>query len=390
MEKVRKRVFEIIQIGYKHDLPSRAFDIFIVLVIVINLFIVFFETFDESLPFLPILSVIETVTVIIFTIEYILRLWTAKYLYPHKKKWQAVLLFVFSISGIVDLLTFFPFYLPFMFPSGMVAFRMFRVVRIFKLFKINSQYDAYNVILDVLKEKKNQLFFSMCMIFIMMMASSLCMYSVENAAQPENFQNAFSGIWWSMSTLLTVGYGDIYPVTLLGKALAIVIAFLGVGMVAIPTGIISAGFVEQYSKVKSMALVSEERDIHFISVTVDASHSWSGKKLSTIVLPPQIIVALIIRGNEQIIPNGSTVINPKDKLIIGAKAFDEEKEVNLREIEIKEENPWVGKKISELDLSRQELILGINRHGKVIFPSGKTEIRIGDLIIIFKKGAKLK
>jgi voltage-gated potassium channel len=74
------------------------------------------------------------------------------------------------------------------------------------------------------------------------------MYSAEHEAQPEQFQNAFSGIWWSMSTLLTVGYGDIYPITIIGKCMAIVIAFLGVGVVAIPTGIISAGFVEQYQK----------------------------------------------------------------------------------------------------------------------------------------------
>ena len=74
------------------------------------------------------------------------------------------------------------------------------------------------------------------------------MYSVEHEVQPDAFRNAFSGIWWSMSTLLTVGYGDIYPITLLGKSMAILIEFLGVGVVAIPTGIISAGFVEQYTQ----------------------------------------------------------------------------------------------------------------------------------------------
>ena len=81
-----------------------------------------------------------------------------------------------------------------------------------------------------------------------MLASSLCMYSVEHDTQPDVFRNAFSGVWWSMSTLLTVGYGDIYPVTTLGRVMAICIAYLGVGAVAIPTGIISAGFVEQYHR----------------------------------------------------------------------------------------------------------------------------------------------
>ena len=94
------------------------------------------------------------------------------------------------------------------------------------------------------------------MIVMLMIASSLCMYSIEHNAQPEAFKNAFSGIWWSVSTLLTVGYGDIYPITTLGKFMAIVIAFLGVGMVAIPTGIISAGFVEHYSRIKQLAMAA--------------------------------------------------------------------------------------------------------------------------------------
>ena len=85
-----------------------------------------------------------------------------------------------------------------------------------------------------------------------MVASSLCMYSMEHEAQPDKFKNAFSGIWWSTSTLLTIGYGDIYPVTVGGKIMAIVISFLGVGMVAIPTGIISAGFVESYTKINKI------------------------------------------------------------------------------------------------------------------------------------------
>jgi voltage-gated potassium channel Kch len=81
------------------------------------------------------------------------------------------------------------------------------------------------------------------------------MYSVENEAQPDVFRNVFSGLWWSVSTILTVGYGDIYPVTLLGKCMAIVISILGVGCVAIPTGIISAGFVEQHTKLETAGLM---------------------------------------------------------------------------------------------------------------------------------------
>ena len=142
----------------------------------------------------------------------------------------------------MDLLTI----LPFLFLSGFIAFRILRIFRIFHLFRINTQYDSFNIITLVLKEKWKQIGSSLVIIVVIMLAASLGMYSVEHSAQPDKFTNAFSGMWWSVSALLTVGYGDIYPVTVVGKIMGILIAFLGVGVVAIPTGIISAGFVEQF------------------------------------------------------------------------------------------------------------------------------------------------
>ena len=151
-----------------------------------------------------------------------------------------MLRYVFSFSGLVDLLSFLPYYLPVFFPSGAVAFRMFRVARVFRLFRVNAYYDSLGVITEVISSKRQQLFSSVFILLVLMLASSLCMYSLEHEAQPQVFTNAFSGIWWSVSTLLTIGYGDIYPVTTMGKIFSIFITFLGVGMVAIPTGIISA------------------------------------------------------------------------------------------------------------------------------------------------------
>jgi voltage-gated potassium channel len=204
-EKIKKRIFDIIQIGQRGDWLSRAFDFFIVLVIIINIAILFIETFDEMTAYSDILEGIETVTIIIFALEYILRIWTAEYLYPEKSRGKAILKFLVSFDGIVDLCTI----LPFFFLSGFIAFRMLRVVRIFHLFRINAYYDSFNVITSVLAEKKNQIISSIFIILILMLASSLCMYSAEHEVQPEVFNNAFSGIWWSMSTILTVGYGDI-------------------------------------------------------------------------------------------------------------------------------------------------------------------------------------
>lgn len=385
MDKLKKRVFDIIQIGNRKDFISSAFDIFIVVTIVLNLFVTLFQTFEEAAPYAPVLDAVELVTIVIFTIEYALRIWTADLLFPNKSYGKAVLSFFFSIYGLIDFLTFFPYYLPIMFPMGVVAFRMFRVIRIFRLFRVNAQYDAFNVIVNVLNDKKNQIISSVCMIMIFMVAASLCMYSLEHEAQPEQFANAFSGIWWSVSTLLTVGYGDIYPVTTMGKVMAIVISFLGVGMVAIPTGIISAGFVEQYTKLRMLAFHSEEHELKFVTSVIPQGHSWCGKKVKEVSFPPQIILVTIIRHGEALVPNGDTVMLENDTLVIGARHYRGEEYINLKEIIVKEENEWVGRQIKDLDISRQELIVMIRRKNKTIIPNGMTYIKEGDAVILYSK-----
>ena len=244
---MKRKIFDIIQIGDKSNLISRAFDFFIVATIFLNIGAMLLDTFDNLAAYQGIFHIVEIVTTCIFLVEYILRIWTAEYLYPTRTAAMARLKFLVSFDGIIDLFTIIPAF----FLAGFIVFRMLRVVRIFHLFRINAQYDSFNVITSVFKEKRNQLVSSVFIILILMLASSLCMYNAEHQAQPENFKNAFSGIWWSVSTILTVGYGDIYPVTALGKVMAIIIAFLGVGVVAIPTGIISAGFVEYYTKIRN-------------------------------------------------------------------------------------------------------------------------------------------
>lgn len=324
MSKIKKQIFNIIQIGNKSDFLSRFFDYFIVIAILINLFVTILETYSEMTPYMGIINAIEFVTILIFTLEYALRIWTSDLLYPEKKKMAALVAFVFSFYGLIDLLTILPYYLPFFFPAGAVAFRMFRVIRIFRLFKINSQYDAFNVITDVLKSKKNQLLSSLALILIFMIAASLCMYSLEHDAQPEAFSNAFSGIWWSVSTLLTVGYGDIYPITALGRVMAIIIAFLGVGMVAIPTGIISAGFVEQYNKTRQdsatqrelMSTFYDNTHIAVREIIVSAENALIGKSSGNISLPADEILLMIKRGNETHLPSENIILKSDDRLVI--------------------------------------------------------------------------
>ena len=307
---MRKRIFNIIQIGNKDDLPSRMFDIGITIVILLNILVTFMETFDELVDLFPAFKVIETVTVIIFCIEYILRIITADFLYPGESHLKARLHFVRSFDGIVDLFTI----LPFVFLSGFIAFRILRIFRIFHLFRINAQYDSFNVITLVLKDKWKQIGSSLVIIVVIMLAASLGMYSVEHAAQPEQFQNAFSGMWWSVSALLTVGYGDVYPVTVIGKIMGILIAFLGVGVVAIPTGIISAGFVEQFRlKSNSDRKLKDEREIAEIFVTTD--HEFMGRHVSELTEKQGVDIILVIRGELSLFPTANLVI-AKDDIVI--------------------------------------------------------------------------
>ena len=304
---VKRRIFDIIQIGNQNDTPSRAFDIFLVCVIILNITAMFLETFEELQPWHGVFDAVETVTVLVFCVEYILRIWTAEYLYPGQSRGRAVWKFLRSYDGVIDLLTI----LPFFFLSGFVVFRMLRVVRIFHLFRINTQYDSFNVIKSVLYEKRNQIASSVFIIVILMLASSLFMYSVEHEAQPEHFRNALSGIWWSVSTLLTVGYGDIYPITALGKAMAIVITFLGVGVVAIPTGIISAGFVEQYTKMQqeTPAITGELK-----TVTIGVDSAWQDRAVKDIEEEYRIDIVLVKRKGKVSAAKANYVVKVGDQV----------------------------------------------------------------------------
>ena len=307
---MKEKIFNIIQIGDKSNKISRAFDIFITIIIVCNIIVTFLETFDQLSSFSGLFKIVEIVTVFVFCVEYILRIWTANYLYPEVTAGHARFKFLISFDGIVDLLTIIPAF----FLSGFVIFRMLRVARIFHLFRLNAKYDSFNVITTVLYEKRNQIISSVFIVLILMLASSLCMYSVEHEAQPAVFRNAFSGIWWSMSTLLTVGYGDIYPITTLGRIMAICIAYLGVGAVAIPTGIISAGFVEQYQRKSSISDLKDTDIQEIAEVFIDKR--YAGKTVEEMEEAQQITIFLVLRDDFSVLPQKNTVLKLNDIIII--------------------------------------------------------------------------
>ena len=382
----RARLFRMVSVGVVDEPVNQAYDIISTGALIANLIVSVLATFEDlNAAYGGWFLLIEQATVFFFGVDYVLRVITAPELYPGNSRAGAVAKYCFSLTGIIDLLSFLPYYLPVFFPSGVAAFRMFRVVRILRLFRINAYYDSLNVITEVIASKKQQLLSSVFIIATLMLGSSLCMYSLEHEAQPEVFRNAFSGIWWSVSTMLTVGYGDIYPITPMGKFFSICITFLGVGMVAIPTGIISAGFVEQYTRFKQIGEYGEEARMRFVHIRLLPEDDWTGRTIAELNLPHRMMIAVILRGKETVLPKGDVTLLADDRLIIGAVPLKGEDPMELKEITIGAHHIWNGFAIEELDLSRRAFIVAVHRSGRWLTPKGSLILREGDEVYMYRK-----
>ena len=262
MKQLKKRIFEIISVDDGDDIYSAIFDKFIIFLIIINILIIIAESFRGfSNSIVVIFRHIETFSVIVFTIEYLLRIWTAKYLYPNEKTFfKAMMKYIFSFMALIDLFAILPFFIPFIIPVNLISLRMLRIFRILRIFKIHRYTDALKDIGTVIKNKGTQLISSIIVLFILVIMASVIMFNIETEAQPELFKDVFSSYWWTINAITTVGYGDIYPVTIVGKFLSSIISILSVGFVAIPTAIISTGFMEQIER-KQLDEINSQIDI---------------------------------------------------------------------------------------------------------------------------------
>ncbi len=256
-KRIKETVFQIIEPS-KGSMASKIFDLAIIALIIANTVMVIAETFNLPKNVLSAINVFEVISVAVFTVEYLLRVWTADLLYPEANAVKARFKYIFSFMALIDLLAILPFYLPLIFPIDLRILRIMRVVRLFRIFKINRYTKALRLIALVFKNKAAQLVSSVFVVGLLLIIASVLMYNIETEAQPDAFSNAFETMWWAVSTLTTVGYGDVYPITAAGKVLSTIIAFLGIGLVAVPTGIITAGFTEIVGK-EEQAKKSEEK-----------------------------------------------------------------------------------------------------------------------------------
>lgn len=232
-----------------HSIPVTKFIYGLILINVVTLVL---ETnrrlrVDYNLLF----EFIEYFSIAIFTVEYALRIWTAdvksnsKGLFNFQKA-----KYIFSFYGFIDLIAIIPFYIPVFIPIDLRIIRILRLLRLFRILKLGRYTKSIKTIKHVLLETKPQLIITLFIAGMMLISSSTLMFYVENEAQPEKFSSILDSLWWAVATLTTVGYGDVYPVTALGKVLSAIIALIGIGFIALPTGILSSAFIENLQEAR--------------------------------------------------------------------------------------------------------------------------------------------
>jgi voltage-gated potassium channel len=244
MKHFRNSVFEVIEDDIRESLLHTIVEGFIVTLIILNAVAVILELLIGSSVYF---NIFETASIIIFTVEYILRIWTADIKYPSRNKLISIVRFIFSPMGLVDLLSILPFYTSKIF-LGVDAriVRILRLMRLLRLLKLTRHLDSIRLVKTVVYKKKHELFVTAFIVFLLLIISSTLMYEIEHDAQPDKFPNVLSAFWWSIATLTTIGYGDVYPITSLGKVISAMISLIGIGFIALPTGIISSGFIDEF------------------------------------------------------------------------------------------------------------------------------------------------
>jgi len=256
MKNLKRRIYALVETVSYEDLKKQkydAFDVFMVVLIVLNVISVILETVPNLYSqFGRAFRDFEIFSVAIFTIEYILRLWSCTVKEEYRSPIRGRVRFVFSFMALVDLFSFLPFYLPMFIPFDLRFLRALRLFRFVRILKIGHYSEAVKSFGRVLKAKKAELLTAIFAIVILLIISSSLLYFVEHEAQPDKFSSIPDAMWWGVVTLTTVGYGDIYPITALGKFFSSIMSLLGIGLFALPAGILSAGFVEEIRAKKEL------------------------------------------------------------------------------------------------------------------------------------------
>lgn len=247
VNKAVQRAYEILE-GTTDDKLAKGFQIFIIALISLNVLFVVIETEESVLDeYGYLFTPFEVFSVIIFTAEYTGRIIVCKLNPKYENRRYARLRLVFTPMMLVDLAAILPFFLPFV-VTDLRFIRIIRLLRLFRLFKLARYSDPMQTLGEVFKSRAGDLAVAFFILFIVLIFASSLMYYAENDAQPEIFSSIPASMWWGVITLTTIGYGDAYPVTIIGKIVGGAVAILGIAVYAIPTGIMASAFTEELRK----------------------------------------------------------------------------------------------------------------------------------------------
>jgi voltage-gated potassium channel len=260
IDSAKKFVVELLGHGHHHGKHALTFDRFIEILVLLNVIAIVLESFDDiDQQFMVEFDLFETFTVIVFSIEFLCRLWISDVKYPAKYRWQAYKKFLLSPMAWIDLLAIVPFFIPFLTNIDLRHVRILRMMRLMRVFNLNKYSLSLRLINRIIIEKKQELTATLLLFFSMLIVAASLIYWLEKNEQPDKFPSILHACWWSVVTLTTIGYGDVYPVTAGGKILGALVGIMGVLITAIPVGIISSGFVQKMEEANYRKHISAAR-----------------------------------------------------------------------------------------------------------------------------------
>ncbi|MGI9340782.1 MAG: ion transporter [Psychrobacter sp.] len=246
IRQTRLFVYNVLQNDEHDTLVSRSVDYFLIFLIMANVTAVIAESVDQwYYPYQEYFTLFENFSIVVFSLEYLLRLWSVAEAKPDNTTWQQRWEWLKSPSALIDLVAIAPAFLNFFVT---IDLRFLRILRLFRILKLTRYFASMRILLVVISKEKGSFQAVIFILIIMIVTASSGIYLVENHAQPEEFESIPKAMWWAVVTLTTVGYGDVTPITNAGKILGAIITILGVGLAALPAGILATGLANELAQ----------------------------------------------------------------------------------------------------------------------------------------------
>jgi voltage-gated potassium channel len=252
LHKTKAKVHGLLHPELVQTKQVRMLNGFIILLIILNVLAVMLETVPSiHEPYAHFFKAFDTISVIIFTIEYILRVWSSNHDPKYKHSLYGRIRYMLSAGALIDLLAILPFYIHVVVGLDLRVLRLLRLMRFLRLFHLTAFMHSAQLVRNVFKKRADDLKLSFVIVSFVIIIASCLVYFAEHTTQPEIFSSIPATVWWAIVTITTTGYGDMIPVTPLGQTIASIISLAAVAVVALPAGIITAGFLEEIRKSKN-------------------------------------------------------------------------------------------------------------------------------------------